>query len=154
MNAKQLLIASTISASLMAAAGTALAGETAAAGTTRDAVKASVLQARAAGTLQPAGEAFHAYVYADRAGTPRSRDAVRDEVLQARAHGELIAAGDATRFDYGGTSTLTRADVRLAVLEARARGELMASGEQMQPIDAQSRPAVVPRTIFARNTRR
>ena len=136
MNTRQLFVASIISASVVAAvASAAYAGEAGAAGgTSRAETKALVLQARAAGTLQPAGEATQPIFQAGSTGATRTRADVRAEVLQARARGELVAAGEGMpSFESAAPSMLARADVRNEVRLARLQGALIPSGEGVGP---------------------
>ena len=120
----------------LALAGTAvLADEAPGAPLTRAEVVQSVLAARAAGTLMPAGGSNYAPGY-PKAGDPTTSGLTRAQeeaqVLQARADGTLLAAGDA---DPGypkasdTRSTLARSQVKAEVLQARANGELVATGE-------------------------
>jgi len=97
-------------------------------------VKQSVLAARAAGDLLPAGEAAD-YSRAE-PSTPSAltRGQVRREVLEARAAGQLIPAGDGedeffARSEFNTGSSLTRADVKAATRQARDAGELIPAGE-------------------------
>jgi hypothetical protein len=100
---------------------------------TRAEVRQSVLDARAAGQLIPAGEGEYPLEIKE----PKSdltRAAVRTEVLQARAEGELIPAGEgpdefAPPSELSTPSTLTRAEVKAEVLAAAKAGELMPAGE-------------------------
>lgn len=135
MNAKQLLVASVIAASVGAAfAPVAWAGE-GSQGPTRAEMKALVLQARANGELRPAGQASEPIAYPMAAST-RSREELRAEVLQARAHGELIPSGQAVApFEPVSQSTLARAEVRDEVKLARLHGELIPSGQGFGPVD-------------------
>lgn len=71
----------------------AQSAEPATPGLTRAEVNAQVLQARANGELQPAGEGFLQFARSTGAPPP-TRAAIRDEVLQARAQGDLIPAGE------------------------------------------------------------
>mgnify|MGYP001556027407 CR=1 FL=1 len=138
MNTRQLFVASIISASVVAAAASAAyAGEVGAGAApepSRAAMKALVLQARAAGALQPAGEATQPIFQAASEGAARTRADVRAEVLQARARGELVAAGEGMpTFESAAPSMLARADVRNEVRMARLQGALIPSGEGFGP---------------------
>jgi hypothetical protein len=101
---------------------------------TRAKVRQSVIAARDAGRLVPAGDAAD---YAPpQAASPATltRGEVRHEVLEARAAGELIPAGEAydASFDRSAPTTfsgLTRAEVKTATLRARDAGELIPAGE-------------------------
>jgi len=133
----------------LAVAGNAvLADEVPGAPLTRAEVAQSVLDARAAGTLLPAGErdmAGYAQARTSTSDVPRSQ--VVAQVRQARADGTLLAAGDA---DPGypkasdTRSTLARSQVKAEVLQARANGELLATGEAaeygMEPVTHASNP--------------
>jgi hypothetical protein len=57
-------------------------------------VQAEVLQARAQGTLIPAGEHITVKPAAQAAEVQKSRDQVRAEVLAARSAGTLLRAGE------------------------------------------------------------
>jgi hypothetical protein len=117
------------------ATGAALAGQPdGSAPLTRAEVRQSVLAARAAGELQPAGEAEE-YPRPE-ASTPSTltRSQVRQEVLAARASGQLIPAGEGdeeffARSESNTGSLLTRADVKAATRQARDAGELIPAGE-------------------------
>ena len=122
----------------MALAGSAvLADEAPGAPLTRAEVVQSVLAARAAGTLVPAGES--GYLEAPQAAVAasgRTKAEVRAEVLQARADGTLRHAGEVAPEElmadaraHPSTSTLTRAEVKAEVLQARANGTLVPAGE-------------------------
>ena len=81
---------------------------------TRAEVVQSVRDARAAGTLMPAGEGDPGYPQAGRTQSSVSRAEVQTQVQQARANGTLLASGEG---DPGypkpgdNTSTLTRSEV-------------------------------------------
>lgn len=101
---------------------------------TRAEVRQSVLAARAAGDLVPAGEAED-YPHAQ-TSTPSTltRSQVREEVIEARAAGQLIPAGEGddeffARSEPNIASSLTRADVKTATRQARDAGELIPAGE-------------------------
>jgi hypothetical protein len=102
----------------------------------RAAVVQSVLEARAAGTLQPNGQGPTVPGY-PQTGAPAStltRTEVGSEVAQARAAGTLQPIGQASAQDEyalagNAVSTLTRAQVQEQVLAARAIGELTPAGQ-------------------------
>jgi len=101
---------------------------------TRAEVRQSVLAARAAGELLPAGEAADYPREQVSAPSTLTRSEVRHEVIEARAAGELIPAGDASdenvdRAELSERSSLTRADVKTATLRARDAGELLPAGD-------------------------
>lgn len=106
-------------------------------------VKASVIAARAAHQLRPAGDAAD-YDRPDTSTTSTlTRADVNKEVREARAHGELIPAGEAQSYEVAqGPSTWdrSRADVKAEVLAARANGELVPAGEG-QPLGAETTTA-------------
>ena len=66
--------------------------------TGRDTVKASVAEARAAGTLLPAGGASWGSAMYKTPSTTMARADVKAEVMQARVDGTLIPAGEGTAF--------------------------------------------------------
>jgi hypothetical protein len=125
---------------LALAAGAVLADQ-AAVPLTRAEVEQSVLAARAAGTLMPAGEGdYPDNMHIDAAPSGRTRAQARAEVLQARAEGTLRHAGEedpeelmAYDQKHPSTSLLTRAEVKAEVLQARADGELIPAGEGEYP---------------------
>jgi len=101
---------------------------------TRAEVRQSVVDARNAGQLRPAGEAGD-YPY-----TPvivkssLTRSEVRHDVIEARAAGTLIPAGeDGDTLPEGvqpvSASGLTRAEVKAATLQARDDGQLIPAGD-------------------------
>jgi len=122
---------------LALAAGAALADDAQGAPLTRAEVAQSVLAARAAGALIPAGEgdvSGHAYVGGSTSSLTRAQE--KAEVLQARAEGTLAHAGSPAPEEdvlyaraHPSTSILTRAQVKADVLEARANGELIPAGQ-------------------------
>ena len=139
MNAKQMFVASVVAVSIGGAFVSAAKADEGSQGPTRAEVKAMVLQARANGTLIPAGEAAQPMAYPMAAST-RTRAELRTEVLQARAQGELIPSGEAIApFEPMSYSTLARAEVRESVRIARANGELIPSGEGLGPVDRAAR---------------
>jgi hypothetical protein len=130
----------------LALAGTAvLADEAPGTPLTRAEVIQSVLAARAAGTLMPAGQGeYPQSTPADTAST-RTLSQARAEVLQARAEGTLRHAGEAAPEEqmayeraHPSTSVLTRAEVKAEVLQARANGELVPAGEGEYPESAEA----------------
>jgi hypothetical protein len=138
MNVKQLLGFT----ALALAAGSALAQD---GPLTRAEVRRQVLEARAAGTLIPAGEGITpGYAKANARRSDLSRAQVKDEVLQARASGQLQPAGEGAPEDriyaqaVSAPSTLARADVKAEVLEARANGELIPAGQGEYPNAAEA----------------
>lgn len=101
---------------------------------TRAEVRQSVIAARNAGELIPAGEG--SYYPRAQSSTPSTltRSEVRQEVRAARAAGELIPAGEGDEAFFARSapttfSTLTRADVKAATLRARDAGELIPAGD-------------------------
>jgi hypothetical protein len=97
-------------------------------------VRQSVLAARAAGGLLPAGDAADYPRDQASASSTLTRGEVRHEVIEARAAGELIPAGDADeeavdRAELSARSSLTRGDVKAATLRARDAGELVPAGD-------------------------
>ena len=132
MNVKKILALSALSI----AAGAALADEGA---LTRNQVADDVVEARAAGTLVPAGErALPAYATATTSTV--TREQVKAEASQVyaakqRATAEYESAGNsATALDYArqvsAPSGITRAERKETTLAARANGELMGAGER------------------------
>jgi hypothetical protein len=140
---------------VLALAGSAvLADEAPGAPLTRAEVVQSVLAARAAGALHPAGEGPQGpgYPQAGAATSTLTRAQMKAEVLQARAAGTLPHAGSVAPEEemvyaqaHPSTSTLTRAQVKAEVLQARANGELVPAGEAeysaMGPIEHTTRTA-------------
>jgi hypothetical protein len=125
-------------AALALAGSAVLADEGPGAPLTRAEVAQSVLAARAAGTLTPAGQGYDGPPAQAVAGTPSqvSRGAMKAEVLQARAVGALPHAGSVAPEEemayaraHPGTSILTRAQVNAEVLQARAQDQLVPAGE-------------------------
>ena len=142
----------------LALAGTAvLADEAPGAPLTRAEVAQSVLAARAAGELAPAGPAYDGPPARVAAGTsPQlTRSAAKAEVLQARAAGTLPHAGSVAPEEemayvqsHPSVSILTRAQVEGEVLQARAHDQLVPAGEAeysaMGPIQGPTRTAARP----------
>ena len=132
MNVKKILALSALSL----AAGAVLADESA---LTRAQVADGVIEARAAGTLVPAGERALP-TYATATTSTVTREQVKAEASQVyaakqRAIPEYEAAGNnATALDYArqvsAPSGITRAERKETTLAARAHGELMGAGER------------------------
>jgi len=126
-------------AALIAVAGSAFAADlpSTSAPLTREQVRESVIAARAAGQLRPAGEAYDGPAPYDTAAghSQVTRAEVRHEVAVARAAGELAPAGEAGDNVYAlpapATSTVSRAEVKAETLQARADGELIPAGEDV-----------------------
>jgi len=124
-------------ATLALASSAVLADEAPSGPLTRTEVTQSVLAARAAGTLAPAGEAYDGPpATTAAAATPQSRAATKADVLQARAAGTLAHAGSVAPEEemayaraHPSTSILTRAEVKAEVLQARAQDQLVPAGE-------------------------
>jgi hypothetical protein len=102
---------------------------------TRADVAQSVLAARAAGQLRPAGEADRDWLVDTNTASATSRDEVRQGVAAARAAGQLRLAGEADEERLSRSATdsssyvLSRADVKAETLRARDDGTLLAAGE-------------------------
>ncbi len=132
MNIKKILTLGALSL----AAGTVLADESA---LTRAQVADGVIEARAAGTLVPAGERAPA-TYSTTAISTVTRERVKAEASQVyaakqRATAEYeSAANSATALDYArqvsAPSGITRAERKETTLAARAHGDLMGAGER------------------------
>jgi hypothetical protein len=120
---------------LALATGAVFAGQSPAAPVTRAEVVQSVLAARAAGTLIPAGEGVLPSYQDPGLGSDTTRAAVKAEVLQARASGDLVPAGDGALGNkaysqmVAAPSSVTRDQVKSEVLEARASGTLIPAGQ-------------------------
>jgi hypothetical protein len=133
MQVKQMFVVG----ALALATGAVFAQESAGVPLSRAEVVQSVLAARAAGTLMPAGEgAGPGYPGAGDLTSTVSRAAVKAAVLEARAKGELLPPSGV--MDWKGVralaaetppSTLARSTVREEVLAARDAGTLMPAGE-------------------------
>ena len=99
----------------------------------REAVKTSVISARAAHQLRPAGDAADFAAVPDTSMTwTQTRQDVNAQVREARAHNELRPTGETESYAaYPGpfTSDRSRPDVKAEVLEARRTGELIPAGE-------------------------
>jgi hypothetical protein len=101
---------------------------------TRAEVRQSVIAARDAGELLPAGDSAEYPRPQKVVPSTLTRSAVRSEVLEARASGDLIPAGESDDAFFARTASttnsgLTRADVKQATLRARDAGELIPAGE-------------------------
>lgn len=99
---------------------------------TRAEVRQSVIAARNAGQLVPAGEGAYPLPYLSTPSTV-TRSAVREEVRIARDAGELIPAGEGDGMFFARSapitfSGLTRVEVKAATLRARDAGELIPAG--------------------------
>ena len=134
MKAKQLFTL----AALALAGGAALADEATGVPLTRAEVAQSVLAARAAGRLAPAGPSYDGPPARTAAGTGSqvTRAETNAAVLQARAAGTLPHAGSVAPEEemayaqaHPSTSGVTRAQVKAEVLQARARDQLVPAGE-------------------------
>jgi len=132
MNIRQSLALTT----LAIAAGSALAGEPpdSSSPLTRAEVRQSVIAARNAGELLPAGDAAEYPRPQHTAPSTLTRSEVRKKVIEARDAGELIPAGEGDDEFFARSapltfSGLTRADERSAVLRARDAGELIPAGD-------------------------
>ena len=99
----------------------------------RASVKASVVSARAAHQLAPAGDAADFYVTTNASTTSTlTRAEVKQDVRQARIDGLLQPAGESESYTVARgplTWDHSRAEVKAEVLQARARGELIPAGE-------------------------
>jgi hypothetical protein len=151
MNAKQLVIVSVIAV----AAGAAVAPVAFAAdgsSLTRAEVSASVLQARANGTLRRTGDAADYDVRDVAAGPARTRAEVRAEVLDARASHLLVASGEAPVPIGAGMASeptyLARATVKEETRTARRNGELIPSGEGFGPTETVAHARHQPGVAF------
>ena len=120
---------------------------------TRADMNALVLQARANGELQPAGEAAHRFAPATTASM-LSRRQVRNDTLIARALGQLTPAGQGAGQVVPMTSQFARADVRDSVRQANLNGELARAGEAMSPVEYQARAHLSRAEIVAMKMRR
>lgn len=140
MNASKLFVASIMVAAVSAAfTSTVWADENQP--LSRAEVKAAVLQARADGTLPPAGDAAEQDP-APKFGIERTRAELRAEALEASRLGQLMRGEAVEPIVQASDSTLTREEVRSEVGVARLRGELIPSDEGFGPIE---RVAKTPR---------
>ena len=99
---------------------------------TRAEVRQSVLAARAAGELKPAGAAYDGPPpYSNTAPSDLTRSEVRSDVIVARNLRRLTPAGEGAAYSLPPTPTTTRAraDVKRQTLQARAAGALIPAGE-------------------------
>jgi len=151
MSAKQLFTLAT----LALAASAVFADEAPGAPLTRAEVAQSVLAARSAGTLAPAGPAYDGPPARTAPSTSSlTRSDRKADVLQARAAGTLRHAGEvgpeeaSARQALSAPSTVTRAEVKAEVLQARASGELTPAGEAEVPMAQASHTT---RTAVARS---
>jgi hypothetical protein len=152
MSAKHVLSVSLLVAVLAAGASGAVAASEV--GTiTRADMKALVLEARADGELQPAGEAANRFDMATRTSTLTRRQ-VRDDTLVARALGQLMPAGQGAAQVVPTGSQFARADVRDGVRQANLSGELARAGEAMSPVEHAARAHLSRAEIVAMRTRR
>jgi len=149
-------------AALALAGGAALADEAPGAPLTRAEVTQSVLAARAAGKLAPAGPGYDgppARTAADTA-SQLTRAEANAAVLQARAAGTLPHAGAVAPEEemayaqaHPSTSLVARAQVKAEVLQARARDQLVPAGEAeysaMRPPEVATRTAATSRQTVA-----
>jgi hypothetical protein len=109
----------------------------------RASAKNSVITARAAHQLRPAGDAAEYDPPRTSTTSTLTRADVKEEVREARAHGELRPAGEAESYAVArgpSTSDRSRAEVKAEVLAARANGELVPAGEG-QPLGVEARGA-------------
>jgi hypothetical protein len=137
VNIKQVITLSAIAL----AAGAALADE---GPLTRAEVKNEVLAARAAGTLQPAGEG-NAVVNVTAGPSSIERTQVKAQARQVYAtkahaiHEFEVAGNNSQALDYAramaAPSTTTRTEVKAVTVAARSQGELMGAGEQGFPVN-------------------
>ena len=125
-------------AALALAGSAVLAGEAPGAPLSRAEVAQSVLAARAAGGLAPAGPGYDGPPARTAAGmsSQLTRAEMNAEVLHARAAGTLPHAGSVAPEEekayaqaHPSTSILTRAQVNAEVLQARAHDQLVPAGE-------------------------
>jgi hypothetical protein len=156
MKVKQLFALGT----LAVAAGAALA-QTSDAPLTRAEVRQSVLDARAAGTLVPRGQADDSEFPQVGPKSTLTRASVNADVKQAIADGEMRYAGQAGgeelatyQREVRAPSQEARADVKAEVLQARADGTLKPAGQAEYPSEDQAftrvaRAAKAPSTQLA-----
>ncbi len=116
---------------------------------TRAEVVQSVLEARAAGRLIPAGEGGDQWFPRTDAKSTLSRSDVKHEVIVARNAGQLTPAGEAgderiARVPFSSDIRLTRAEVKAETLRARAAGELIPAGDAYSSGDVQQARAAAP----------
>lgn len=152
MSAKRYLSVTVLAAALAAASGAAAAHDATPA--TRADMKAQVLQARARGELQPAGEAAHRFDAGWATASTLTRRQVRDDVLVARALGQLVPAGQGVGQTIPAGSQLARADVRDGVRMANLNGELARAGEAPSATGGATRAHLNRAEVVAMRTRR
>jgi len=153
MNIKQVLFLSSLS---LAAAGVFADPND---GPTRAQVKDSVIAARKAGELAPAGQHDGAPGGSQSLSSDVARGAVNQQVVLARANGQLRPAGEAGdgetviyQAPVGDGPTVTRTEVKAEVLAARRDGELIPAGEGFEAEQPHMRPANPPKFLVkARN---
>ena len=149
-------------AALTLAGSAVFADETPTAPLTRAQVAQSVLDARAAGRLAPAGPGYDGPPARTAAGisSQLTRAEMNAEVLQARAAGTLPHAGAVAPEEemayaqaHPSTSFVARAQVKAEVLQARARDQLVPAGEAeysaMRPPELATRTAATSRQTVA-----
>jgi hypothetical protein len=119
LNAAAVLILSAVIATGAFAAGHEGATES----VTREQVRAEVLAARAAGTLDNTEANYPRELTAEKSTITRAQ--IRDEVIRARAAGELDLTEGSYLFAHAQEkSSVTGADVLAEVIRARTAGEL------------------------------
>ena len=99
---------------------------------TRAEVRQSVLAARAAGELKPAGAAYDGPPpYSNTEPSDLTRSEARSDVIVARNLRRLTPAGEGAAYSLPPTPTSTRvrAEVKRQTLQARAAGALVPAGE-------------------------
>jgi hypothetical protein len=145
---------------LTIAAGSAMADETASTSRplTRVEVHQSVIAARDAGQLRPAGENGDNWVPRVDTHSTVSRSEVKHDVVVARSAGLLIPAGEAgderialaaERAAFNSDVRVTRAEVKAETLRARAAGELVPAGDAYGSGDVQQARAAVTANAYA-----
>ena len=117
---------------------------------TRAQVSQSVINARAAGELIPAGEGEQAFEQTQSKST-LTRSEVKRETIEARANGELRPAGEGSDESYTAktatASNVARADVKAAVLQARKAGTLHPAGEGPGEYETRAAQAATPKFL-------
>jgi len=149
MNRKTTLALATFAVAI----GSAFAADlSAAAPLTREQVRDTVLAARAAGDLKPAGPEYDGPAPRGRVDFDVTRAEVRHEVAVARAEGQLEPAGEAgdsaLPLPPPSTSTLSRATVKAETLLARDDGELIPAGEDIDGGASRSMPHATAQAGF------
>jgi len=147
MSQQHTLSLAILAIALSGAAGQAFAAD-ANGNPTRAEVKASVLQARAEGTLTPAGEAIQPFTVRTAPSTLTHRQ-VRNETLQARAQGELVPAGEGSPIVATSGTQMARAEVKEATSQARMNNELVPAGEGIGPVEILARGPAKRIDLFA-----